>query len=290
VSPSASVLVCVRNVEKTISKCMAAILNQSFADFEVIVVDDLSSDHTQKLIDQFQDKRIRYYRNSQVRGLSESRNQCVAYANTEYVFFTDADCTVSKTWLEEGVNVLKNTQAVGVEGKTVYVSENYKPTRADAVMENRFGGQFLTCNIGYRRSALLRVGGFDERFSYLEDRDLALRVVKQGKIRFNPKMVVYHQERKFTPRQFLQTSRRLRNRTLLYKKHKDRPRQLFFGRIAYPMDLLKILCPPLIFGSLLSNRYKSKADFAIFPLLYVRLVYERLSFWDMCVRERVLLI
>jgi GT2 family glycosyltransferase len=36
-------------------------------------------------------------------------------------------------------------------------------------MENRFGGQFLTCNIGYRRSALLRVGGFDERFSYLED-------------------------------------------------------------------------------------------------------------------------
>jgi glycosyltransferase involved in cell wall biosynthesis len=156
-------------VERTISKCLAAILNQSFADFEVIIVDDLSSDHTQKLIDQFQDKRIRYYRNSQVRGLSESRNQCVAYANTEYVFFTDADCAVSKTWLEEGFNVLKNTQAVGVEGKTVYVSENYKPTRADAVMENRFGGQFLTCNIGYRRSALLRVGGFDERFSYLED-------------------------------------------------------------------------------------------------------------------------
>jgi GT2 family glycosyltransferase len=206
------------------------------------------------------------------------------------VFFTDADCTVSKTWLEEGFNVLKNTQAVGVEGKTVYVSENYKPTRADAVMENRFGGQFLTCNIGYRRSALLRVGGFDERFSYLEDRDLALRVVKQGKIRFNPKMLVYHQERKFTPRQFLQTSRRLRNRTLLYKKHKDRPRQLFFGRIAYPTDLMKILCPPLIFGSLLSNRYQSKEDFAIFPLLYVRLVYERLSFWDMCVHERVLLI
>jgi hypothetical protein len=120
--------------------------------------------------------------------------------------------------------------------------------------------------------------------------DLALRVIKYGKIFCNPKMVVYHQKKNFDRNQFLQSGKKLRNRVLLYKKYGERPRSLFLGKIVYPSDLVKIIFPPLIFGSLLVNKYRTIEDFNIFPFLYVRLVYERLSFWDMCVRERVFLI
>jgi glycosyltransferase involved in cell wall biosynthesis len=157
-------------MDRYIWDCITSLLNQSFADFEIIIVDDLSSDNTQRIIERFDDKRIRYYRNTEMLGLSRSRNQSVKYAKSEYVFFTDADCKVSKNWLEEGLHYFEVQGVVGVEGKTFYVSEDYKPTRSDSVMENKSGGEFMTCNIAYTKNVLEFVGGFDERFTYHEDR------------------------------------------------------------------------------------------------------------------------
>jgi GT2 family glycosyltransferase len=156
------------------------------------------------------------------------------------------------------------------------------------VVENKTGRLFMTCNIAYKKNTLEKIGGFDERFTYLEDRDLALRALKQGKIRFNPQMIVHHQKKTLKPKQFVQTGKILRNRVLLYKKFRDKP--LFVWRIAYPNDLLAIIFPPLIFASLFRNVYKTKEDFALFSFIYVKLVYERLTLWDMCARERVFLI
>lgn len=286
--PTVSVLISVRNVEKYISECIKSILDQTFSDFEIVIIDDMSSDNTKNIIEKFDDKRIRYFRNEKLLGLSKSRNQCLKHAKGEYIFFTDGDCTVSKKWIEEGLRYLKKLNCVGVEGKTYYVSEEYKPTRSDSVIESRREGQFMTCNIAYKKNVLECIGGFDERFTYLEDRDLALRAIKHGKIYFNPKMIVCHQKKSLKPKQFMQTGKRLRNRVLLYKKFRDKP--FFFWRIAYPLDLAKIIFPPLIFGSFFCNRYRTKEDFDLLPFIYVRLVYQRLNFWDMCARERVFLI
>jgi GT2 family glycosyltransferase len=146
----------------------------------------------------------------------------------------------------------------------------------------------MTCNIAYKKKTLEKIGGFDERFNYLEDRDLALKAIKQGKIRFNPRMIVYHQKKTAKPKQFVRTGRTIRNRVLLYKKFKDKP--YFIWRIIYPKDLVAIMFPPLTFTSLFRNVYKTKEDFALFPFIYIKLFYERLNFWDMCIRERVFLI
>lgn len=283
-----SVLITVRNVERYIAHCLTSLLDQAFTDFEIIVVDDVSDDDTKGIIEKFRDKRIRYFRNENWLGLSKSRNECLKHANGDYVFFTDGDCVVSKNWLEEGLKYLKTENCIGVEGKTFYISKEYKPTRSDDVVENKKGGQFMTCNIAYKKNALKKIRGFDERFTYLEDRDLALRAIRQGKIPFNPHMIICHQKKTLTPKQFVKTGKILRNRVLLYKKFRDKP--LFLWRIAYPKDLLAIIFPLLIFTRLFSKLYKSKDDFALFPFIYVRLIYERLSFWDMCVRERIFLI
>jgi GT2 family glycosyltransferase len=264
------------------------LLDQTFKDFEIIIVEDPPFDRTKHIINTFEEKKIRYIRNQKHLGISKSRNRCVELAEGNYIFFTDADCIVSKNWIEEGQKCFREQDCIGVEGKTYYVSEEYKPTYSDHIIENKNGGQFMTCNMAYKKSVFDRIGGFDKRYTYLEDRDLAMRAIKLGRICFNPKMIVYHQKTTLTPKQFVQNGKRLRNRVLLYKKFKDKPN--FIWRIVDPLDLIAMIFPPLTFGSFFRNRYRTKEDFDLFPFIYVRIIYERLNFWDMCARERVFLI
>ena len=283
-----TVAISVYNSEEHIGSCIKAILAQTISKFEVLVVEDPPFDRTDKIIALFKDNRIRYFRNQIKLGLSGSRNKGLELAKGKYVFFTDDDCVVSPNWIERGLISIQEKDCVGVEGKTYYVSEKYAPTMSDNVVENKTGGQYPTCNIVYKKNVLNDIGGFDERYTYMEDRDLALRAKRFGRISFNSNMIVYHQKKTFTPREFVQTAKEARNRVLLYKKLHDKT--FFTWRILYPLNLVAIFFPPLIIGSFFSARYKTKEDFALFPFTYVRLIYERLNFWDMCARERVFLI
>jgi GT2 family glycosyltransferase len=282
-----TVAITVFNSEEHIGTCLKSILAQTIGDFEVLVVEDPPFDQTGKIIASFKDNRIKHFKNQTKLGLSASRNKSLELARGKYIFFTDDDCVVAPNWIEQGLISVQENNCVGVEGKTYYVSEKYAPTMSDNVVENKTGGQYPTCNIVYKKSALKDIGGFDERFTYMEDRDLALRAKRLGRISFNPEMIVYHQKKTFTTREFVQTAKEARNRVLLYKKLHDKT--FFTWRIMYPLNLVAIFFPPLIMSSFFSATYKTKKDFDLFPFIYVRLVYERLSFWDMCIRERVFL-
>ena len=283
-----TVALSVYNSEEYIGSCIKSILDQTIRDFEVVIVEDPPFDKTKEIVASFKDARIRYFRNQRRLGISASRNECLKVAKGKYVFFTDDDCIVSNNWIENGLVSLLEKNCIGVEGKTYYVSEKYIPTRSDNVVENKYGGQYPTCNIVYTKNVLKDICGFDERYTYMEDRDLALRAKRFGKIRFDANMIVFHQKKTFTPREFVQKAKEVRNRVLLRKKLHDQA--FFVWRIVYPMNLMKILFPPLIVGSFFSARYKTKEDFALFPFIYLKLICERLNFWDMCVRERVFLI
>jgi len=290
---SVSIVMTVRNVEKYIANCIMSILDQTFNDFEIVIIDDMSNDNTKNIIGKFDDRRIKYFKNIRWLGISSSRNRGLNYATGEYVFFTDGDCTVSKNWIEEGLECLRDLNCVGVEGKINYVSNDYEPSFSDHVTENRYGGKFMTGNIAYKKSIIERVGGFDERYSYLEDRDLALRAMKFGRIDFNPEMIVSHPKNILNPRQFVQVGKRVRNIVLFYKKFGEaRARALtsFLWRIVRPLNLMAMIFPPLIFVSFFRNRYKNKEDFVLLPFIYPKLIYERLSLWNMCIKERVFLI
>ncbi len=135
--PYVSVVMCARNAEKTIEKCINTILNQTFKNFEIVLIDDMSTDKTANIIMKFNDERIRYFRNDVWLKIAKSRNKSLKYARGKYIFFTDADCTVAPNWIEEGLKYLENKNCIGVEGKVTYVSEDYEPTFSDHVMENR---------------------------------------------------------------------------------------------------------------------------------------------------------
>lgn len=286
--PIASVVMTVRNVSTTIVDCLQAILRQTFSDFEVIIIDDFSTDDTRGLIQKFNDKRIKYFKNEKWLGISPSRNRGLEKAAGEYVFFTDGDCIVSENWIEMGVKYLQNLNCVAVEGRIYYVSENYEPTFSDHVMENRNGGNFMTGNMAYKKEFLKKTGGFDNGYTYFEDRDVAFRLMKYGRVCFNPEMIVYHPRVVNTPKKLIASAANVKNLVRFYRKFGRA--EFMLWRILYPRYLIRLLCPPLVFSSLLLRTFKNSDDFRLLPFTYVYLISQRLQLWKECARERVLII
>jgi glycosyltransferase involved in cell wall biosynthesis len=282
-----SVLICVRNVEKYIADCIASILDQTYRDFELIIVDDSSDDNTKKIIEKFKDERIRYFRNEKWLGISKSRNLCVKYAKGDNLFFTDGDCIVSRDWIEQGLMFLKNPGYAGVEGKIYYVSEKYEPTFSDHSYSRKPGG-FMTGNMAYKKRAIENVGGFDERYSYNEDKDLAFRILRIGKIKFNPNMIVFIQKQVLTPKQLVKQANIIKNRVYLFKRFGDK--DVISWRIIDPWSLAKLLCPPLVFTSLFFKKFETADDYKLLPYTYVQSILARLQLWRECAKERVFLI
>jgi glycosyltransferase involved in cell wall biosynthesis len=283
-----SVLICVKNVEKYICPCIRSILNQTYIDFEIVIVEEFdSSDRTEKIIENFKDKRIRYFRNEEWLGISKSRNRAIKYAEGKYIFFTDGDCIVSADWIEQGLKSLEENDCVAVEGKSYNVGEEYEPTFSDHIYEMR-QGEFMTNNMAYKKSIVERVGGFDERYSFHEDRDLALRIKRCGKIEFNPNMKVYVQQQTLTPKDLIKRSDALKNKVFLFKRFGEK--KCIVWRIVEPISLAEALFPPIIFTSLLFKRFAKKADFKLLPFKYINLVCSRLKLWKESAKERVFLI
>lgn len=287
-NPDVSVVMCARNAEKYIGNCVGSILNQTFQNFEIVLVDDMSSDNTANIVTKFNDKRIRYIRNKEWLKIPRSRNEGLKHAKGKYIFFTDADCTVSPNWIEEGLKYLEHKNCIGVEGKITYVSEDYEPTFSDHVMENTSGGQFMTGNEAFTKDVVLAVGGFDERMGSLTDRDFGLRAMKHGKICFNPNMIVYHPQVTQTPTALIKSAANTADRVFLFKKFGER--KLMFWRIVEPFNLTKAIFPPLILVSLFFNRFNTISDFRLLPYTYVHVILERLQLWKTCAIERVFLI
>jgi glycosyltransferase involved in cell wall biosynthesis len=286
--PNVSVVICVKDAEKYIGECIRSLRDQTFTDFEIVIIDDCCFDNTRHVVEKFDDKRIRYFRNEKNLGIAKSRNLGLRLSRGKIIFFTDADCIVSKDWIDQGLKSLRDPSCVGVEGRIYYVSREYEPTFSDHIHRNEFGGQFMTGNMAYRKSVVESVGGCDERYSYHEDRDLALRVLKSGKIDFNPSMIVFVQQQTLTPKELIQRAGIIKNRVYLFKRFGEK--NSIFWRIVDPLNLAKALFPPLVFTSLLFGRFRNSDDFKLLPFKYVCAIVGRLQLWKTCVKERVFLI
>lgn len=100
--PKISVIVPVYKTEKFLDNCVNSILNQSFEDFEVILIDDCSPDNSGVKCDSYTDKRVRTIHLEKNGGLSNARNVGIDNAKGEYILFIDSDDTIEK-------DTLKNT-------------------------------------------------------------------------------------------------------------------------------------------------------------------------------------
>ncbi len=215
----------------------------------------------------------------------------IGMARADYLFFTDGDCSVTPTWLEEGLRLFQQCNYAGIEGELVYVADDYRPFYSDRVVENRTGGQYMTANMAYRKDALERIGLFNTSLRRYSDREAALRVKRFGKIGFERRMVVYHAHVRWTAASFVKYARAAQYTVILFKSDPDHQREHgIFGRVYAPEKLLSLFFPPLALRQACGFRFGSGLDFLLLSLTPLTNLYERFLLWKAAIEERVFLI
>ena len=206
-----SVIVPVYNVEKTLSRLLDSLSNQSCKDFEVIVVDDCSQDHTCQVAESYDCTLIPLSRN---RGPATCRNIGAKEARGDILLFTDSDCRVEYNWIERTEERFLQNNVDAVMGKVVLLPSNFFGDSISAlgfpaggaigfdkiwkVDPKGFTDSLSTCNCAIKKNAFEEIGGFDESFPFPggEDTLLAYDLRKFNyKIKYCPDIVVYHAAR-----------------------------------------------------------------------------------------------
>lgn len=117
-TPLVSIITPAFNAEKTLREAVQSILNQSFTDFEYIIIDDASTDKTWSLIQELSadDKRIKTFRNERNVGIAGTRNRGLSLSQGKYIAWQDADDISMPQRLEKQINVLMASTGVGIVG------------------------------------------------------------------------------------------------------------------------------------------------------------------------------
>lgn len=284
-----SIILVIKNEANQIHKCIETLLNQSHKEFEIIVLDDQSTDNTIEIIKSFKSNKIKIFstHKKNIIGHANRRNYALTKANGEFIFFTDGDCSAHYNWLKEGLKIFKHKKCLGVEGKTIYEAKK-GITVADYVTQRYTPGGFMTCNVAYRKSAITDVGQFDPKFkNTYEDRDLGIKILKKGEIVFEDNMLIFHQQKKVTIKTLFKRAQRAGDMVYFDLKHGRKASEYISRRIIYPQHLIIILIPPLIF---LTSRITSFYDFQISILKYFSFIYERIIIWRNAIKYKKFLL
>ena len=208
-APRVSVVVCSYNGGRTLEACLHSMRALDYPDYEVILIDDGSTDDTRAIAARFPEVRAIHQENL---GLSEARNVGLRASTGAVVAYTDSDCVVDPDWLTLLVYQLQRTGAVAVGGPNLSPEDGRiaacvaaSPGQPTHVLESDQVAEHIPgCNMAYRREALLTVNGFDPVFRKAgDDVDVCWRLEHSGMwITFASGAFVWHHRRQ-TPRAYL---------------------------------------------------------------------------------------
>jgi GT2 family glycosyltransferase len=228
-TPRVSVVVCTYNGGRTLRQCLLSLQGLDYPDYEVIVVDDGSTDDTRAILADFPEVRAIHQPN---RGLSVARNVGLQAATGQVVAYTDSDCFADPDWLTHLVDQLQRSGAAAVGGPNLTPPDGWaaacvaaSPGQPTHVLESDQVAEHIPgCNMAFRRKALLQVNGFDPVYRKAgDDVDICWRLQQAGKwITFAPGAFVWHHRRQ-GPRSYLrQQAGYGEAEALLYFKHPDK--------------------------------------------------------------------
>jgi len=201
--PTVSVVVPTYNCSEYIGACLDSILNQTFADLEIIVVDDGSTDDTKYVVSSFSDSRLTYLRQKNSGGPARPRNIGVARATGDFIFAFDADDILMPEFIGHCVELLTlhpelglvfgNFDRIDAAGKitdssclddysflqrceSVAISETTRIIASEAAYAALLHGDYIGRGVLYSREVFDAVGGYDESLTNGQDRDFYFRV------------------------------------------------------------------------------------------------------------------
>lgn len=208
--PLVSVAIPTYRGAKTIGTAIESVLDQTLADFELIVIDDASSDKTLQIISTYTDSRIRFYQNTHNLGHAANWNRCLNLASGRYFKLLPHDDVLRKDCLEKQVAILEKD--VAQELSLVFCARTIINSRNHGIMVRRWSrvarGQLSSAAIVrrcmrygtnligepgavmFRRSLVSTVGYFDATNPYVIDLDYWFRLLAHGDAFYDPDTLV----------------------------------------------------------------------------------------------------
>ena len=229
-NPLISVIIPVYNRENLIQRAIKSILNQTYKNLEVLVIDDGSTDRTEEKVKELQDKRINYFKNERNKGVSIARNRGIKLSAGEIIALQDSDDESYPTRLEKQLKILLNSND---EVATVYCGmELYDSNSGEKIGENikkvdfkeNFinGSYFLTPGTGtlmIKKVIFDEIGYFDEKMYANVDTELAIRISKKYKIGFVNECLV--KVYRYHPQIMSNAKNQILAKGIILEKHKD---------------------------------------------------------------------
>lgn len=186
--PKLSVLISCYNDHQYISKSLESILNQTIRDFEVIIIDDASTDDTVDIINGYGDDRIRLYVNNENQGLTRNLNKALDYATGEYIARMDGDDISHLDRFEKQVKYLDAHKDIYLIGSAVHsfgATDLYwrLPDDSDELkIRMLLSPVFAHPSFMFRRELVDNGYRYDESFRTAQDYDFAARVSREHNI------------------------------------------------------------------------------------------------------------
>lgn len=234
-----SVVVSTRNRAQRLAALLESLRGQTLSGFEVVVVDDGSTDGTAELLDRERTRpglELRVLRRERSGGPATGREEGWRAARAPLIAFTDDDVVAAPDWIEQGLRAAAANPGALVQGRT-------DPNPAEVHLLGPFsrtlevtslGPWFQTCNIFFPRELLERLGGFDTSFRNPggEDTDLAWRALAAGAPAvFAGEARNYHAVARLGPLGKLRVAWRWSYGVQVFAKHPERRRELLEKRL-----------------------------------------------------------
>jgi len=188
--PHLSVILPIFNCEKYLQVSLDSLLSQSFEDFEIIAVDDASTDDSWAILSSCKDPRVRHFRNNENLGVAKTSNIAASFSRGELIARMDADdvCDPERfkrqveAFREDKNLVLLGTSIINTDEKGEFLNELSYPLDDIAIKAAlRVGSPFAGTTVMMRKQKFTEAGGYRDFFRLAEDYDLWLRISELGK-------------------------------------------------------------------------------------------------------------
>lgn len=231
-APFISIIIANFNGEKYLDTCLKSVLVSNYRNFELLIVDDGSTDKSREIIEQFQkkDPRISVLFNNVNQGAAASRNKAITVSKGDIFVFLDNDTEATSSWLDELIKSLDKNNVGAAQSFLLdfekrsfvqmaggllipqtgwlipfYQRDEYSHIKKD-IKEYKIVA--ISAALAVKRRALEKVGGFDEKEAlYTEDLDFCWRIWLAGfEIILSSKSIVYHYTKSVSQRSNMRSS------------------------------------------------------------------------------------
>jgi O-antigen biosynthesis protein len=269
--PKVSVVICAYNAASTLEDNLASLTRLDYPNYEVMVVDDGSSDATREIASRYPFRLISVPNG----GLSAARNLGLHAASGEIVAYTDADTRVDQHWLSHLVQPFLEGGVAGVGGPNVVPPDDGWIAQCVArspggpvhvMLDNTEAEHIPGCNMAFRKRALEAVGGFDPTYVKAgDDVDICWRLQEHGySLGFAPGAVVWHHHRDSIKAYWKQQVGYGEGESFLQHRHTDRFNKRghvrWAGRIYSPLPAYRSLFRQVV--------YEGRFGCEAFPSIY----------------------